>query len=123
MIDDQVAALCQAMDIGFASPEIAAFDRIVKQAIDAVAVVGIVFCGIDAALGGNTMGTSGTVLKTERLDVVTQLGHGGGRCAAAKSGADDDDIKFAFVGGIDQFQFKPMPLPFFRYGPCGYFSV
>jgi hypothetical protein len=74
MIDDMVADLGQAVDIGFAGPEITAFDGVVKQAPDAVAVVGIVFGGIDAALGGDAVRAAGAVLETEGFDVVSQFG-------------------------------------------------
>ena len=43
----------EPIDVGFARAEIAAFDRVVKEAVNGVAVVLIIFRGIDAALRGD----------------------------------------------------------------------
>jgi hypothetical protein len=48
LVNDVVADLRQSIDVGFPGPKIAAFDRIVEQSPDAVAVVGIVLGCIDA---------------------------------------------------------------------------
>ena len=63
--------------------EIPAFDGIVKEPVDAIAIVGIIFRGVDATLGGNTVGPARTVLKTKTFHPVTQLGQSGG-CGGAR---------------------------------------
>jgi hypothetical protein len=65
VVDDVVADLRQAIDVGFPGPEIAALDRVVEQTPDAVAVVGVVFGGIDAALGSDAVGAARGVLDAE----------------------------------------------------------
>ena len=123
MVDDKVADLGQAVDIAFPGPEIAALDGVVKEPPDAVAVVGIIFGRIDAALGRDAVGPAGAVLDTEGLDVVAQLRQRGRGGAAGQAGAHHDDVKFSFVGRVDQFQFKLVPIPFLCQGPAGNFGI
>jgi hypothetical protein len=74
LVDDVDADLRQAVDVGFASAEVAALHGVVEEAVDAVAVVLIVLGGVDAALRGDAVGPPGTVLKAEAL----------GRCSPAR---------------------------------------
>ena len=55
LVDDVDADLRQAVDVGFARAEVAALDRVVEQAVDAVAVVLIILGGVDAALRGDAV--------------------------------------------------------------------
>jgi hypothetical protein len=50
LVDDVHAHLREPVDVGFARPVVAAFDRVVEEPIDAVAVVLVVLRGADAAL-------------------------------------------------------------------------
>ena len=63
----------QPIDVRFARAEIAALDRVVEQAVDAVAVVLIVLRGVDAALRGDAVRAARRILKAEALDVVAEL--------------------------------------------------
>ena len=65
LVDDVDADLRQAIDVGLARAEIAALDGVVKQPVDAVAVVLIILGGVDAALGGDAVGAARAVLKAE----------------------------------------------------------
>ncbi len=103
MVDNRVADLGQSIHIGLAGPEIAAFYSVVKQAPDAVTVIGIVFSGIDTTLGGDTVCPPGTVLDAEGFDIIAQFSKGGRGRTAGQAGADDDDIVFSFIGRIDKF--------------------
>ena len=78
LVDDVDADLGQPVDVGLARPEVAALDRVVEQAEDAVAVVLIVLGGVDAALGGDAVRAARAVLKAESLDVVAQFAERGG---------------------------------------------
>ena len=95
MVDDQVAHLGQAVDVGLPGPEIAALDGVVEEPPDAVAVVGIILGRIDAALGRDAVGPPGAVLDTEGLDVVAQFRQGGRGGAAGQAGAHHDDLKLS----------------------------
>ncbi len=85
LIDDVDADLRQAVDVRFARAEIAALHGVVEQAIDAVAIVVIILGGVDAALRGDAVRAAGRILETEALDVVTELGEGGGGRSAGKA--------------------------------------
>ena len=67
LVDDVVADLGQPIDVGLAGAEVAALDRVVEEAIDAVAVVLIVLGRVDAALGGHAVGAARAVLIAEDL--------------------------------------------------------
>jgi hypothetical protein len=58
VIDDQVADLSEAINVGFAAAEVAPLHRVVKQTPDAVAVVRVVLGGVDSPLGRNAVGPS-----------------------------------------------------------------
>ena len=64
------AGLREAIDVGFARSEIAAFDRIVEQAVDAVAIVLIIFGGVNSTLRSDGVRASRTVLEAETFDVI-----------------------------------------------------
>ena len=91
LVDDVDAQLGQSIDVGFARAEVAAFDGVVEQAVDRVAVVAIVLGGVDAALGGDAVRAPRAVLVAEALDVVAGFAERRRRGAAGQSGADDDD--------------------------------
>src|SRR5206468_490765 len=95
-----------------ARPEVATFHGVVKEAISAVAVVLLVFRGIDAARPGNGMRAARRVVEDETFDVVTQLAEAGGRRGARQSRTDDDDVVFALVRRIDQLVMRFGVFPF-----------
>ena len=66
------------MHVGFARAKIAALNRIVKKTLDAVAVVGVIFCGVDASLRGDAVCATRAVLITKTLDVVAEFAQRGG---------------------------------------------
>ena len=92
LIDDEVTDFRQPINIGFARAKIPAFDRVVKQAVDAVAVVLIIFGRIDPALRGDGMRPPRRILITEALYVVAKLAQGGRGGATSQAAADDDDL-------------------------------
>ena len=73
LINDVVRNLSEAVHVGFASSIVSALQRVIEQPPNAVPVVLVVLGRIDPALSGDRMGTTRTVLKTERLNVVTQF--------------------------------------------------
>ena len=79
LIDDVPTDLRQAMDIGLTGAVIATFDRVIEQAIDAVAVVAIVFRGVDAPWAAMLWARRG-LSWPEAFDLIPQLGErrGGG---------------------------------------------
>lgn len=53
LVDDVYADFGKTVDVCLARAEVAAFYRVVEEAVDAVAVVLVVFRGVDAALRGD----------------------------------------------------------------------
>ena len=83
----------QPINVRFARTEIAALDRVVEQTENAVAVVLIIFRGVDSALRGDAVRAARAVLVTETLHVVTLFAQRGRGRAAGQSAADDDDFE------------------------------
>ena len=123
LVDDLVADLGQPVDVGLAGAEVAAFNRVVEEPVNAVAVVLVVFRGIDPALGGDRVGAARAVLVAEALHLVALLGKRGGRCRARQAGADDDDVEFPLVGRVDQLGGVFEGRPLFVKRTSGYFCV
>ena len=104
LVDDVHADLGQTMHVGLASAEVAAFDRVIKEAMHAIAVVLVVLRRIDAALGRDGVRTTGGILEAEALHLVAQLrerrrGRGTGQAAA-----HDEHGEFALVLRIDELR-------------------
>ena len=59
LVDDVDAHLSETMHIGLASTEVATFDGVVEQAVDAVAVALVVLGGVDATLCRDRVRTPG----------------------------------------------------------------
>jgi hypothetical protein len=76
LIDNQITDFSESINIRFACAKIAAFDRVVKQAEDAVAVILVVLRGIDSTLCSNAVRSSRTVLITKALNAVAQFAQG-----------------------------------------------
>jgi len=123
LIDDRAADFGEAMDIGFAGAEVAAFDGIVEEALDGIAVVLVIFSGVDASLGGDGVGASWGILEAEAFDLVAEFAEGGGGAGASEAGADDDDFVFSAIGGVDQFGIELMIFPLIGDGTCGNFGI
>ena len=88
------------MHVGLTGTEVSALDGIVKQAVYGVTVTLIVFCGVDAPLSCNRVGTTRTVLKAKAADVVAKAAQSGGCRGSCKSTANDDDVVFAAIGWV-----------------------
>jgi hypothetical protein len=53
LVDDVVGDFSEPINIRFARPKIAAFYRVMEQPVNTVAIVLIIFCRVDSALGSN----------------------------------------------------------------------
>ena len=74
LIDDPRAALGQPVDIRFSGAEVPTFLRVHEQAEHAVAVIAIIFGGVDTPLCGNTVGATRTILKAVAVYIVAHRG-------------------------------------------------
>ena len=79
LVDDVDADLRQAVDVRFARAEISALHRVIKKAMNAVAVIAVIFRGVDAALRGDRVRAARAVLKAEAMHVVALLAERRGR--------------------------------------------
>src|SRR5690606_1106866 len=73
LINDIYAHFSEAIHVAFTSAVVAAFHGVIKQAIDAIAIVPVILGSVDASLSGNTVRTPRAVLKAECLDVIPHL--------------------------------------------------
>src|SRR5262249_39437861 len=103
--------------VGFARAEIAALDRVVKQAVDRVAVVAVILRGVDAALRGDGVRAARAVLKTEGLDVVAEFAQRGRRRGSPPTRRGDDVVDVALIGRVDQPHLLPVLRPLHRDRP------
>jgi hypothetical protein len=73
LVNDVDADFGQTIDVRFARPEVAAFDRVIEQAVNAVAIILIILCRVDAALRRDRVRAPGAVLIAETFDVIAEL--------------------------------------------------
>ena len=59
LIDDEIANLGKTINVCLARPEIAAFDRVVEEPENAIAVVLVIFRRVNSTLCGNRVGATG----------------------------------------------------------------
>ena len=111
LVNDVDAVLRQAIDVGLARAKVSAFDGVVEEAVDAVAVVLIVLGGVNAALGSDGVRAARRILKAEAMDLVAKLAQGGGSGGARKAGSDDNDGVFPLICGIDQLDVETSLFP------------
>src|SRR5690606_21731162 len=95
LIDDVRGDLGEAVDVRLAGAEVAALDRVVEEAEDAVAVVLVVLGRVDAALGRDGVRPPRAVLIAEAVDVVALLRQGGGGGGTGQTATDHDDAELA----------------------------
>ena len=119
LVDDVDAQLRQPVDVRFAGAVVAALDRVVEQALNAVAVVLVVLGGVDAALRRDAVRPTRAVVDAEALDVVAELAERAGRRRAGQSGPDDDHRVLAAVCRVDQLRFELVPIPLLGERPAG----
>ena len=112
LIDDLCTDLSEPIHIGFSGAEITAFDRVIKQSPDTIAVVLVVLRRIDSSLRGNAVCPPRTIVETKALHVIPKLSQGRRRTRAGKAGTDNDHGELPFVVGADQLFAEPVPIPF-----------
>src|SRR5581483_25578 len=102
LVDDVQADLGEPVDVRLPGPEVAPLEGVVEEPPDRVAVVLVVFGGVDPPLGGDRVRPPRRVLEAERQHLVAELrqGRGGGR--PGEAGADHDHRVLPLVGRVDQ---------------------
>ena len=111
LINNVVADLRETINILFSTAEIPSLNRVVEKSVDRVAIVGVVFGGVDSSLGGDAVRTARAVVKTETVDLVAQLGQRGRRGSPCQARAHNNDVELALVRRANQLDLGQMPLP------------
>jgi hypothetical protein len=111
LVDDLVRDLREPVHVRLARAEVAALDRVVEEAEDAVAVVAVVLGGVDPALRRDAVCAPRRVVEGERLHLVAELGQRRRRGRAGEAGADDDDAEAPLVGRVDESHAEAMVVP------------
>ena len=111
LVDDVDRHLREPVHVRLARAVVAALDRVVEEAVDAVAVVLVVLRGVDPALRGDRVRTAGRVVERDDLHVVTELAERRRRRRAGETGADDDDVEPALVRRVDELDRELVVVP------------
>src|SRR5687767_14651388 len=90
------------MHVRFTRAVIASFDRIVKKAVNTVAIVLVILRGVDAALRGDRVRAAGAVLEAKNFHFVTEFRKTGGSGRTGEPGADNENFYTAFIGRVYQ---------------------
>ena len=92
------------MAAGLPGPEVAALERVGKEPLDAVAIVGVILGGVDTALGCHRMGPAGAVVEGDQLHPVALLRQGGRRRGPGQATAHHQHLELALAQRTDQRQ-------------------
>ena len=123
LVDDVGRELGEAPDVGLAGAEVAALHRVDEEAVDGVALVGVVLGRVDAALRGDRVGAPRAVLEAEGVDVVAGAGE---RCRGARAGearADHDHLVVVALARPDQAMAVEPAMPLLGQRPLGDLGV
>src|SRR6185312_9203094 len=114
LVDDRGADLRETVRVRFARAIVAALERVIEEAVDAVAVVFVVLGSVDPTLGRDGVSPPWAVLETERFDVVAKLPERRRGRSAGEARADDDDVELTTVARRDELhvEFVRVPLVF-----------
>ena len=85
------------MDITFAGAVVTTFDRIIEQAMNAIAIILVVLRRIDTALCSNAVCAARAIVKGETFDVVSQFTERGSCRCTGEACADHDDFETPVV--------------------------
>ena len=111
LVDDVDRHLREPVHVRLAGAVVAALDRVVEEAVDAVAVVLVVLRRVDPALRGDGVRTAGRVVERDDLHVVAELAERRGGRRAGEAGADDDDVEPALVRRVDELDRELVVVP------------
>src|SRR3954447_9750255 len=107
-----IGDFCETINVRFTGTKIAAFDRVVEQPINAVPVILIILCRVDAALRGNGMRTPRGVLKTKTFHPIPELAECCRGRSAGQTSADHNHFELSPIIRVDQSDMVPVISPF-----------
>src|SRR5262249_43827012 len=112
LVDDAIADLSETIHVRFAGTKVAALDRVVKQSVNAVAIVLVILCRVEPTLGGNRMGSARRILKAKTFHVIPQLTQSCRRRSTGKTASYNNDLEFSPVVWANQTGMIKMVSPF-----------
>src|SRR5699024_9338303 len=98
-------------------------DRVVEKAPDRVAIAFVVLGGVDPALCGDRVGSTGRIVEGEGLHVVALFAERGGGSGSGEAGSDDDDLVASAVRRVDEIAVEFVVGPLLGDGTFGDFGV
>src|SRR5207248_1164812 len=114
LVDDVAADFGQPINVRFPRTKIAAFDCVVEQTVNAVAVVLIIFGGVNPTLGGDGVRAARRILIAKAFHPVAELAQGGCRRTSSQTGANHNYFELAPVVWINQprvvLVIRPFPI-------------
>ena len=119
LVDDVRANFSQAVHISLAGAEVAAFDGVVEETINAIAVILVILRSVDATLRGDRVGAARAVLVAEAFHLVTLLSESRRSGSPGESGSDNDELEFPLVGRADELRVVFISGPLFVEGTGG----
>ena len=123
LVDNGHAHLGQPVHVRLARPVVSPLDGVVKQAVNAVAVVLVVLGRVDAALRRNAVGPARRVVDAEGVHVVAHLGQRRRRGRPGQPRAHDQHGELALVRRVHQFHLVLVAGPFFGERAAGCFRI
>ena len=94
---------CQAMHIAFSCTIVATFDSVVKQTVNAISIILIIFCSIYTTLCGNAMCTTRRILEAKRFYIVAQLCQSSSSRCTSQASTYNYNINISFISRIYKF--------------------
>ncbi len=119
LVDDVDAHLGESVHVAFTGAEVAALHGVVEEAVDAVAVVGVVLRRVDATLGRDAVGAPRGVVEREQLHPVAELAEGRRRGCPREPTPDDDDLEASLVRRVHQLHVELVLRPLLGDRPRG----
>src|SRR6185295_14634168 len=110
----------EPMDVRFTGAEITAFDRVVEETEDGIAIVLIVLRGVDSPLRRDRMGAARGILEAKTGDLIPQLGERGGGGRAGEPRPDHEDVVLGPIRRRHETALRAELPPFVLDGPVGY---
>ena len=123
LVDDVHAQLRQAVHVGLSGAVVAALDRVVEEAVHAVAVVAVVLRRVDATLRGDAVRPPWRVVVRDHLHLVAELTERRRGRRARQAAAHDDDRELATVRRVDEAHAELVRVPLVGDGAIGDLGV
>src|SRR5207248_4426137 len=121
LIDNVRADFGEPINVRFARAKVAAFDRVVEQPINAVAVVLIIFRRVDSTLRGYGMRAPWRIVIAKTFHPITEFAQRRRQRTPGEAAADNNDFKFAAIVWTNEagmvFVTRPFAIEWARRSP------